>query len=125
MGRRAVQVEIILLDVLAVVALTVGQAEEPFLQDGILAVPQRQGEAETLVVVGDAGQAVLAPAVGAGAGLVVIEVVPGVAALAVVLADSAPLAFAQVGAPLLPGGLFSRASSSRICSAVMEHLAFA
>ena len=71
MGRRAVEVEVVLLDILAVVAFAVGQAEEPFLQDGVLAVPQRQGEAEALLVVGDAGQAVLAPAVGAGAGLVV------------------------------------------------------
>jgi hypothetical protein len=62
--RRAVEVEVVLLDILAVVAFAVGQAEEPFLQDGVLAVPQRQGEAETLVVVRDAGQAVLAPAVG-------------------------------------------------------------
>src|SRR5208283_3626534 len=79
------------------------------LQDRVLAVPQRQREAETLVVVGDAGQAVLAPAIGAGAGLVVTEVIPGVAALAVVLTHGPPLAFAEVRPPLFPGGLlFSR-----------------
>ena len=103
--RRAVEVEVVLLDVLAVVALAVGQAEQAFLEDRVLAVPQGQGEAEPLLVVGDAGQAVLAPAVGAGAGLVVAEVVPGVAALAVVLADGAPLSFAEVRPPLLPGDL--------------------
>ena len=84
MGRRAVEVEVVLLDVLAVIALAVGQAEEAFLEDRIFAVPQGQGEAEPLLVVGDAGQAVLAPAVGGG-GLVVAEVVPGVATFAVVL----------------------------------------
>ena len=105
MGRRAVEVEVVLLDVLAVIAFAVGQAEQAFLEDRVLAVPQGQREAEPLLVVGDAGQAVLAPAVGAGAGLVVGEVVPGVAALAVVLADGAPLAFAEVRAPLFPGGL--------------------
>ena len=105
MGRRAVEVEVVLLDVLAVIALAVGQAEEAFLEDGVLAVPQGQGEAEPLLVVGDAGQAVLAPAIGAGAGLVVAEVIPGVAAFAVVLADGSPLAFAEVRPPLLPGGL--------------------
>src|SRR5262249_49749833 len=62
-------------------------------------------EAQPLLVVGDAGQPVLAPAVGAGPGLVVGEVVPGVAAVAVVLADRPPLAFAEVRAPLLPGDL--------------------
>ena len=102
-GRRAVEVEVVLLDVLAVIALAVGQAEEALLEDRVLAVPQGQGEAKPLLVVGDAGQAVLPPAVGARAGLVVGEVVPGVAALAVVLAHRAPLALAEVGPPRLPG----------------------
>ena len=98
-GRRAVEVEVVLLDVLAVIALAVGQPEQAFLEDRVLAVPQRQREAEPLLVVGDAGQAVFAPAVGPGAGLVVGEVIPGVAALAVVLADGAPLPLAEVRAP--------------------------
>ena len=100
--RRAVEVEVVLLDVLAVVALAVGQAEGALLQDRVAAVPQRQREAQHLVVVADAGQAVLAPAVGARARLVMAEVVPGVAVVAVVLAHRAPLAFAEVRAPLLP-----------------------
>src|SRR5262249_37642731 len=94
-----------LLDVLAVIAFAVGQPEQAFLQDGVLAVPEGQREAEPLLVVGNAGQAVFAPAIGAGARLVVAEIIPGVAVLAVVFADRAPLAFAEVWAPLLPGGL--------------------
>src|SRR5262249_49243853 len=74
-----------------------------FLEDRVLPVPQGQREAKPLLVVGDAGEAVLPPAVGAGPGLVVGEVVPGVAALAVVFANGAPLPFAQVRPPLLPG----------------------
>src|SRR5262249_30627295 len=104
-GRGAVEVEVVLLDVLPVVALAVGQAEQALFEDGVLAVPEGQGEAEALLIVGDAGQAVLAPAVGAGAGLVVGEVVPGVAAVAVVLAHGPPLPLAEVRAPLLPGDL--------------------
>ena len=103
-GRRAIEVEVVLLHVLAVVALAVGQPEEPLLEDRILAVPQRQAEAEALLVVGDAGDAVFAPAVGAGAGVIVGEEVPGVARFAVVLAHRAPLAFAEIRPPLLPGG---------------------
>ena len=38
-------------------------------------------------------------------GLVMGEVIPGVAVLAVILPDGSPLAFAQVGPPFLPGGL--------------------
>ena len=49
--RRAVEVEVVLLDVLAVVALAVGQPEQPLLEDRVAAVPQRQREAELLLVV--------------------------------------------------------------------------
>ena len=101
-GRRRVDVEVVLLDVLAVVPLAVGQPEHPLLQDGVAPVPEGEGETEALVVVRDAGDAIFTPPVGAGAGLVVREVVPGVAVLAVVLADRPPLPLAQVRAPLLP-----------------------
>ena len=57
-----------------------------------------------LLFVAEAGDAVLAPAVGAAAGVVVGEVLPGVAAGGVVLADGAPLAVAEVGAPAAPAG---------------------
>src|SRR5262249_46404459 len=53
-------------------------------------------------VVADAGEAVLAPAVGAAAGVVVRQVVPGVARGAVVLADGAPLPLAEVRPPAPP-----------------------
>ena len=42
--RRAVEVEVVLLDVLAVVALGAGQAEEPLLEDRVAAVPQRSAK---------------------------------------------------------------------------------
>src|SRR5262249_20762287 len=79
-----------------------GQAEQPLLEDRVAAVPQRQRQAQALLVVADAGDAVLAPAVGAAAGVVVGEVVPGVARCAVVLADRAPLTLAEVRAPAPP-----------------------
>ena len=102
MRRRRVQVVVALLDVFAVVAFAVGQAKQPLLQDRVLPVPQRQGKTEDLLIVADAEQAVLTPAVGAAAGGVVAERLPGGAAGAVVLADRAPLTLAQVRAPLLP-----------------------
>ncbi len=101
-GRRRVEVEVVLLDVLSVVPLAVGEPEHALLQDRVPLVPQREGETETLLVVGEPAEAVLAPPVGPGTGLVVREVVPGVAVLAVVLADRPPLPLAQVRAPLLP-----------------------
>ena len=103
MGGRAIEVEVVLLHVLAVIALAVGQAEHALLEDRVLAVPERQGKAETLPVVAQAGDAVLAPVIGARSRLIVGEVVPGVAVLAVVLPDRAPLPFAEIRPPLLPG----------------------
>src|SRR6185295_13829885 len=102
--RRRVQVVVALLDVLAVVALAVGQPEQALLEDWIAAVPQRQREAEDLLVVADAEQAVFTPAIGAAARGVVAERVPGGAAGAVVFADRAPLALAQVRTPGFPPG---------------------
>ena len=93
----------VLLDVLAVVALGAGQPEHPLLEDRVAAVPQGQRQAELLADVADAGHPVLAPAVGAGAGVVVGEVVPRLAAGAVVLAHGAPRALGEIGTPLVPG----------------------
>ena len=54
------------------------------------------------MLVADAGQSVFAPAIGPAAGLVVREVVPGVAVGAVILAHGAPLSFGQIGPPQPP-----------------------
>src|SRR3984893_8864622 len=102
MGRRAVDLEVVFLDVLAVVPLAVGQADQALFEDRVLAVPQRHGKAQPLMVVPEARKAVFAPVIGAGPRLVVREIIPGIAVLAVVLADRAPLALTEIGAPLLP-----------------------
>ena len=96
MGRRAVEVIIVFLDVFAVIAFAIRQAEQPLLEDRVLAVPQSNGKTQPLVVVAEAGEAVLTPVIGARASLVVGKVVPSIAVLAVVLADRAPLALAEI-----------------------------
>jgi hypothetical protein len=65
MRRCAVEIEVVLLDVLAVVALAVGETEEALLQNRIATVPQCDREAKPLVVIAEPRQAVLAPAIGA------------------------------------------------------------
>src|SRR4029078_1474749 len=118
---RGVEVEVVLLGVLAVVALAVGEAEDPLLEDGVPLVPQGEREAEPLFVVGDPAQAVLAPAVRAGARLVVREVVPGAAVGAVVLADRPPLPLPEGRSPFLPGGArLSRVVQPALLGAVLE-----
>jgi hypothetical protein len=101
-GGGGVEVEVALLDVLAVVALGVGESEKAFLEDRILAVPQGHGEAQPALVIAQAQEAVLAPAVGPAAGVVVGQVAPGVAVGGVVLAHRPPLALRQVRSPALP-----------------------
>jgi hypothetical protein len=46
-------------------------AERALLEDGVPVVPKGDREAQTRLVVGDPAEAVLAPPVGPGAGLVV------------------------------------------------------
>jgi hypothetical protein len=70
-----------------VVALVAGNAEHALLEDRVLGVPERDGEAEVLVVVGDAREAVLAPAIGARTGVLVREMGPCIAVTRVVLTD--------------------------------------
>src|SRR4029077_12576071 len=101
-ARDGIEIVVDLLDVLAVVALLVGQAEQPLFQDGVVPVPQRERQAQELPVVGKAGEAVLAPAVGAAARLVVAEIVPCRAVGAVVLAHSAPLPLTEIRTPATP-----------------------
>src|SRR6185312_13388517 len=102
MGRRGIQVEVRLLDVLSVIPFRTGQAEESFLQYGIALIPERQREAEPSLPVADTEQAVFAPPVGAAPGVVVREIVPNIAVLGVVLPHRAPLPFGEVGPPPLP-----------------------
>jgi hypothetical protein len=102
MRGRAIQVEAVVLDVFAVAAFGVGQPEEPFFQEGIAPVPERDCEADQLLTIADAGEPVVAPAVGPGAGVVVRKVLPGVSVSGVVLPHRAPRAFAQVRTPPFP-----------------------
>src|SRR5207253_2478391 len=62
--RRRVEEEVLLLDVLAVVPLLGGQAEQALPQDGVYPVPEAEREAQPGLVVADAQEPVLAPAVG-------------------------------------------------------------
>src|SRR4051812_23334135 len=54
------------------------------------------------MIVGDPCQPILTPVVGTRPCLVVREVIPRIAVVAVVFTNSAPLALAQIGTPLLP-----------------------
>ena len=61
---RAVEVEVVLLDILAMVPLAVGEPEQALFQDRVPLVPQRQRKAQPLLVIAEAPEPVLAPPVG-------------------------------------------------------------
>src|SRR4030095_12416247 len=52
-GRRRVEIEVVVLDVLAVIPLGASEAEHPLLENRVPLVPEREREAEPLVVVRD------------------------------------------------------------------------
>jgi hypothetical protein len=79
MGGGGIEVEVGLLHILAVVSFGAGKAEESLLEDWIAPVPERQGEAEAPLPVGDAEQTILTPPVGSAPRLVMGEVVPHIA----------------------------------------------
>src|SRR5262249_378689 len=64
--RRAIDVEVVLLDVFGVVAFASGQAEETFLQDRIGSIPERDREADALGAGAGVGPAVFLPPGGPG-----------------------------------------------------------
>src|SRR5262245_15855276 len=102
-SRSAVEVEVVLFGVLAVVAFTVGQTEKAFLENRVPSIPQSQAKTEQLFLIAEAGQTILTPVIGSRTGLVVAEVVPGVSIAAIVLANRAPLSLTEIGTPLSPG----------------------
>src|SRR5262249_49474706 len=95
---------VILLDVLAVVAFAVGQAEKPLLEERIAPIPKRDRHAEVLKPVAEPGKTVFVPPVGSAASVVVREVIPGVAVRTVILTGRAPGPLGQIGSPVLPVG---------------------
>jgi TRAP-type C4-dicarboxylate transport system permease large subunit len=100
--RRGIEVVIVFLDVLAVIAFGSSQAEQALLQDRIAAIPKGEGKTKALVIVADAGDAVLGPAVGARTGMIVWKIVPSRSIGAVVFARIAPGALGEIGPPALP-----------------------
>jgi hypothetical protein len=101
--RRRVEIEPAFLDVFAVIAFVTGQTVQAFLEDRVVLVPERDGEAEPALAIGDAEQAIFAPAIGAAARVIVRKRFPNrVAAVRVILPHRRPLAFGEIRSPALP-----------------------
>src|SRR3954467_8341307 len=84
------------------IALRSREAKKAFLENRIAPVPQRHGKCHPAFAVAQAKQAVLSPAIGAAARVIVREILPAVAVLGVVFAYRPPLSFREVRPPALP-----------------------
>src|SRR5205809_1869259 len=100
--RRAVEIKIVLFDVLAVVAFASSETKQPFLEYGVPSVPQCKRKADQLMTVGDSGDAVFIPTVCLRTRVIVRQVVPCRAVRAVVFADGSPCPFTQIRSPAFP-----------------------
>src|SRR5919197_2802517 len=75
-GRGRVEVEVIFLNVFPMVTLSATEAKEPFFQERITAIPERQGKTQPLVLIGDPGEAVFSPPVGSRTSMIMGEKIP-------------------------------------------------
>src|ERR1700736_1681019 len=103
MGRGAVKVVIVLFHILAMIALRAGQPKEPLLENRVSLVPQSEREAEQILLVADAQQAIFAPTICPRTRLIVRKRVPGRATGRVIFAHGSPLALAEIRPPAVPG----------------------
>jgi hypothetical protein len=91
MCRSRVKIIVELLAVLAMVSLVARNTKQAFLQDGILLIPEAEGEAETLVIVGDTRDTILTPSVRTRASVFVGKVAPRIAVTGVIFTHGGPL----------------------------------
>src|SRR5262245_29796339 len=102
MSRSGIEVEIIFLDILAMVTFRTRETEETFFEDRIVLVPQRQRKTDELLPITNTAESIFVPTIGSGARMIMRKIVPCRAIRAVVFADSAPGAFAEVWSPTFP-----------------------
>ena len=78
-GGRGGEVEMNFFDILAVIALWSGEAEEALFENRIFAIPESERETEAALAIADAEQAILAPPISAAAGVIMGKIVPAFA----------------------------------------------
>src|SRR4029077_19338234 len=83
-------------------ARTGSQSEQTLFENGIVLVPEGQCEADHLMAIANAGQAILRPAISTRTCVVVREIFPRVPVSTVVLADGPPGTFGKIRSPALP-----------------------
>jgi hypothetical protein len=117
MSGVCVKIVVNLFDVFAMIGLAVGQSKQALLQDRILPIPKRPGQTLALLVVANAGNAVLASPIGAASSVIVGPIFPRRAAGRVIFPDASP-ALTDVWPPEPPtrSTIFRFRQSDRLCS---------
>jgi hypothetical protein len=100
---RAVKVEVIFLDILTVIPLTVSESEQALFQNWIDPIPKRESETKDLFFIADPSDSVFAPSVCPRPCMIMREVIPRVAVLTVILPDRPPLPLRKIRPPFSPG----------------------
>ena len=91
MRGRGVEVVIEFFRIFAVIALTVRESENAFLQDRVFAIPKSERKAKPALAIGNAEQPIFAPAIGTAACMIVREIIPAIPVRRIVFTDSGPL----------------------------------
>src|SRR3974390_2455145 len=84
------------------IPFVVSEPEQALFQDGIVLIPQRECEAQQLLVIGNPSETILAPVVCPRTRLFVRKIAPCISVGTVVLTDGTPLSLAEVRSPLFP-----------------------
>src|SRR5215472_6748866 len=84
------------------IALAPREAKQTLFEDRVASVPHCQGKTNQLMAVGNPHDSVLAPAIGAGTGVVMRKEIPCGAVRAVILTHRSPLAFGEIRSPTFP-----------------------
>src|SRR5262249_21291359 len=100
-GRR-IEIEVVLLHILAVIAFVSSQPEQALLENRVSFIPKRHGKADHLPAVANARDPVFVPAIGSRTCMVMRQIFPGISIRAVVLAHGSPRSLTQIGSPTLP-----------------------
>src|SRR6185436_1119422 len=102
MRRGGIEIVVTGLRVFPVIALTVGETKNAFLENRVASIPQGKRKTEALGIIADACKTVFAPTIRAAAGMVVREILPGIAVRRVIFPHRAPLALGEVRTPTFP-----------------------
>ena len=99
-----IEIKITLLHIFSVISFRSGQTEKSLFENLVLAIPEREREAQATFSIRDSQQPVFAPSIGTTSSMFMGKGVPAFTGRGVIFTHSSPLTFRQVRSPTLPVG---------------------